>query len=224
MHRGVVAVAAAVLIGQAAFAQAADLAGTVRDAAGNPLADAVFFAIPRNTRLPPLPAAAAPTAIDQVNSQFPFVTPVRTGTPVVFRNADTYGHTVYSVSSTKVFDSPLSRDVVSAPVSFDKPNVVVIGCSIHDFMVGYLLIVDTPYFAVTNGSGTAVLRGLAQDTHDVYVWHPGMPAPTAAQEVVVTNAAIVNVEFRVGLRPDGLRPDGLWRIDRNNPVGRYVAP
>lgn len=219
MQRWVVAAIAAYLIGQASAAAAADLAGTVRDAAGNPLSDAVLYAIPRNTRLPALAAAMPPTAIDQVNSQFPFITPVRSGTSVVFRNADSYGHTVYSVSATKVFDIPLSRDVVSAPVVFDKAGVVVIGCNIHDFMVGYILVVDTPFFAVTNASGTAILRGLPTDTHDVYVWHPGMPGPSAAQEFAVTGSAIVNAEFRVGLRPDG-----LWRIDRNNPVGRYVAP
>lgn len=219
MHRWVVAAFAALLVGQAGSAGGADLAGTVRDAGGNPLSDAVLFAVPKTARLPAPPANAAPTAIDQVNSQFPFVTPVRRGTPVVFRNADTYGHTVYSVSATKVFDIPLSRDVVSAPVVFDKSGVVVIGCNIHDFMVGYLMVVDTPYFAVTNASGTAILRGLPTDTHDVYVWHPGMAAPSTAREIAVAGVEIVNAEFAVALRPDG-----LWRIDRNNPVGRYVAP
>ena len=165
---------------------AADLAGTVRDAAGNPLADAVLFAIPRGTALPPLPANAPSTAVDQINSQFPFVTPLRAGSPVVFRNADSYGHTVYSVSATKVFNVPLSRDVVSAPVLFDKAGVVVIGCNIHDFMVGYLLVVDTPYFAVTNASGTAILRNLPADTHDVYVWHPGIPGSPPSQQIAVT--------------------------------------
>jgi hypothetical protein len=200
--------------------EAADLAGIVRDGAGAPVADAVLYAVPRAAPLPPIATPTPPpTAIDQVNSQFPFIKPIRRGSSVVFRNADTYGHTVYSVSQTKVFNIPLSRDVVSAPVVFDTAGVVGVGCSIHDYMLAYILVLDTPYFAVTNATGTAVLHNLPADTHDVFVWHPGMAGAAQPQPVAVTEGAIANAEFRLALKLDG-----LWRIDRNNPVGRHLTP
>jgi hypothetical protein len=217
--RAILPIAAVLAALATGAAEAADVAGIVRDANGAPVADAIVYAVPRNRPLPPLPAAAPPTAIDQVNSQFPFVTPIRRGSTVVFRNADTYGHTVYSVSPTKVFNIPLSRDVVSAPVVFDVAGVVVIGCSIHDYMLAYLVVLDTPYYAVTNATGTAILANLPADTHDVFVWHAGMTGTPAPTPLVVADGTIANAEFRLALKLDG-----LWRIDRNNPVGRHLAP
>ncbi len=211
------AVAAVLLLSSAA--RAADVAGIVRDANGAPIADAILYAAPRNAPTPAAPAASAPLAIDQVNAQFPFVTPMRRGSTVVFRNADTFGHTVYSVSQAKTFTIPLSRDVVSAPVVFDTAGVVVVGCSIHDWMIAYVLVLDTPYYAVTNATGTAVLQNLPADTHDVYVWHPGMTTPPQPLPITVAAGAIGNAEFRIDLKLDG-----LWKIDRNNPVGRFVTP
>ena len=218
--RAILPIAAVLAVLATGAAEAADVAGIVRDGNGAPVADAVIYAVPRNRPVPALPAQGVPpTAIDQVNSQFPFITPVRRGSAVVFRNADTYGHTVYSVSQTKVFNIPLSRDVVSAPVVFDTAGVVVVGCSIHDYMLAYILVLDTPYYAVTNATGTAILNNLPADTHDVFVWHPGMAGTATPVPLVVTDGAIANAEFRVPLKLDG-----LWRIDRNNPVGRHIAP
>jgi hypothetical protein len=42
-------------------------------------------------------------------------------------------------------------------VVFDKPGVVVLGCNIHDSMVAWLLVVDTPYFARPDQNGVATL-------------------------------------------------------------------
>lgn len=103
-----------------------------------------------------------------------------------------------------MFDIALSSAVVSAPVTFETPGVVVLGCSIHDFMVGYVLVVPTPFFAVTSASGTAILRNLPLDTHDVYAWHAGAAAPTQALEVAIVESALANAEFRIALKPDGL--------------------
>ena len=66
-------------------ARAADVAGIVRDVNGAPVADAVLYAVPRSARLAPLPANVPPVAIDQVNAQFPFVTPLQRGSSEIGR-------------------------------------------------------------------------------------------------------------------------------------------
>ena len=203
------------LIALAASAAAADLAGVVRDGGGQPVADAVLYAVART----PLQSKASPrpVVVDEVNAQFtPFVTPVQLGAKVSFTNADTYAHNVYSVSETKVFSLPLSRQL-SADIVADRAGVIVLGCNIHDWMVAYLLVVDTPYYAVTNANGASVLRGLVAGEYDVYVWHPGIgTGPNAPQRIAVSEGAIASVAFTISLRPDG-----LWRIDKANPIGRY---
>jgi hypothetical protein len=38
-------------------------------------------------------------------------------------------------------------------VLFDRPGVVVLGCNIHDWMLGYIYVADTPYFGKTDADG-----------------------------------------------------------------------
>ncbi len=203
------------LFALAASASAADLAGVVRDRSGQPVADAVLYAVARTPIL--AKQAPRPVVVDEVNAQFtPFVTPVQLGAKVSFTNADTYAHNVYSVSETKVFSLPLSRQL-SADIVADRTGVIVLGCNIHDWMVAYLLVVDTPYYTVTNANGASLLRGLVAGEYDVYVWHPGIGTDlNPPQRIAVSEGAIANIAFTISLRPDG-----LWRIDKANPIGRY---
>ncbi len=114
-----VGIAAAAWIVQAG---AAELAATVGDGGGSPVADAVVYAVPRAHKLPP-PEVPPQAVIDQVSARFtPFVTAVSAGTEIVFPNADQIGHNVYSLSQAKTFLWPLSRDVRALPVRFDEPG------------------------------------------------------------------------------------------------------
>ena len=198
-----------VLFGHAAAA--ADIAAKVRDGEGAPLADAVVFAVPADGRRLPAhdPVAAV---IDQIGAEFrPFVTPVEVGAEVVITNADQFAHNVYSVFGAKVFQIELTREVTAPPVRIEVPGVVLLGCSIHDWMVAYVFAVSTPYFAVTDQSGVAIIRGLPVGATEVRVWHPGVrddrPPPLAIES---SAAEIANVEFDIQLRPEP-----LWNIHRD---------
>jgi plastocyanin len=165
---------AAVALGcLAAAASAESLSVAVTDAAGAPLADAVVWAVPQGA---PAPAAATPpatAAIDQIKRRFvPAVSVVRTGTAVSFPNMDNIRHHVYSFSAAKAFEIKLYSGVPSEPIVFDKPGLVVLGCNIHDQMVGHLMVVDTPHFALSGADGTARLASLPPGAYQVHVWHP----------------------------------------------------
>ena len=157
------------------LAQAGTLNATLTDTAGAPLVDAVIFAKPVGT---PLPAAKLPAAsIDQVNKEFvPRVSVVQTGTTITFPNKDDIRHHVYSFSSPKIFDLKLYSGTPANPVIFDKPGLVVLGCNIHDWMVGYLLVVDTPYFARSDAKGEARIEAPAGE-YEVNAWHPRLQGP-----------------------------------------------
>jgi hypothetical protein len=80
---------------------------------------------------------------------------------------------------------------------FDTPGEVTLGCNIHDDMVAYILVVDTPYFGITDDNGKAALAGLAPGRYRVHVWTPrlkraDLPAPVemdVAQEEPTTFTA-----------------------------------
>jgi len=155
-----------------AHAQTAEIAATVTDQQGRPVADAVLIAVPVDGNMRP---AQRPRegSVDQVDKEFsPRVTVVQLGTPVTFPNHDDVRHQVYSFSAAKRFELPLYAGVPSQPIVFDKPGVVVLGCNIHDWMVGYIYVSESPFFAKTGKDGKAVLTELPPRAYVVRVWHP----------------------------------------------------
>ncbi|HVR39035.1 MAG TPA: methylamine utilization protein [Thermoanaerobaculia bacterium] len=178
-------------------AQAASLTVTVRDARGTVLRDAVVYAIPERKE----PAAKQTATMDQKNRMFvPHVLPIQTGTAVRFPNSDDIRHQVYSFSSPKPFQLPLYRGTPAQPVVFDKAGVVSLGCSIHDRMSAFIVIVDTPYFQKSAVNGAAALTGLRPGKYTVRLWHSDMRAEPPAQIVTVSDDDRLALSFAVSTR------------------------
>jgi plastocyanin len=149
---------------------AAAISVEVLDQASAPLADAVVYVVPTSGKLPPHGPLA--TIIDQVGKQFsPRVTVLQTGTSVTFPNKDNIRHQVYSFSLPKLFELKLYSGAAAPPVVFDKPGLVVMGCNIHDQMVGFVQVVDTPWFAKSGADGIARVDGVPGEEVVVHVWH-----------------------------------------------------
>ncbi|MDB5983098.1 MAG: hypothetical protein JWQ69_4113 [Pseudomonas sp.] len=148
---------------------AATLDAEVVDQQGKPLEDAVL------TLQGPLgKTVAAPKAdMDQRAHQFaPHVLAVHTGTQIAFPNSDNIRHQVYSFSPAKRFELRLYEGTPSLPVLFDKPGVVVLGCNIHDWMLGYVYVTDDPWFSVSDSEGALKLNALPAGHYRVTLWHP----------------------------------------------------
>lgn len=169
------------LLLMAARANAGTLQVAIVDQKGKPVEDAVVTA----TSAVPLPehGALPEGVVDQIDKTFvPYVTVVRAGTEVRFPNSDNIRHHVYSFSPAKRFELPLYAGRHAAPVQFDKAGTVVMGCNIHDWMIGYVYVADTPYFAKTPADGSAQLRDLPAGQYAVRVWHPEMDGAEQATE------------------------------------------
>ena len=98
--------------------------------------------------------------ISQRGYQFrPSVTAVQTGSRVIFPNEDDEFHNVLSYSRTKRFDLGRFRKDENSPVlTFDKPGLVKIYCEIHKHMRNLLLVLDTPWFTLSDAQGHFVLN------------------------------------------------------------------
>jgi len=138
-----------------------------------------------------VPAAKSQHAVvDQIDKTFvPQIAVVQTGTAVEFPNSDNIRHQVYSFSPAKVFTLKLYSGRPSAPVVFDKPGLVVLGCNIHDNMLGYVLSVDTPWFARSAAPGTAKIADVPAGSYDVFAWHTGATAPIPSGRIEVGTGA-----------------------------------
>lgn len=183
--------------------QAGTLVVEVRDDADRPLPDAVVFLESAQARRLVRPLEAA--EMGQAGKQFvPQVLVVTTGTEVNFPNRDTVRHHVYSFSPVRKFELKLYIGTPAKPVLFDQPGIAVLGCNIHDQMVGWIVIVDTPYFGRTAEKGQLVLDKLPAGSYRLRSWHAGLPVGAPALDQAVTIPA--EGQLALTLRMTGVRP------------------
>lgn len=164
------------LLANAAAAAPLGVSISVQDSNGNPVADAVVYmentaalASPANSANGVRPATAE---IEQKDRRFiPLVTVIQAGAAVFFPNNDTVRHHAYSFSPARPFELKLYAGKPEAPIIFDKPGTIVIGCNIHDQMLAYIQVLDTPYFSKTDGAGKAKIVNLPAGKYQLKVWH-----------------------------------------------------
>jgi plastocyanin len=182
------------------------VSGSVTTPDGSAVAGAVVFVQtpPSASNVTPRPMAV----VDQVNKTFlPGVLPILVGTSVRFPNHDQIHHHVYSFSPIKTFELPLYKGDDAPPVLFDKVGVVRIGCNIHDWMSGIILVLPSPYFAVTGADGRFVLGELPNGTHVLVAWHAlSKLKPEETAQTVRVPEAVGNVNFTLPLSPPRPRP------------------
>ena len=128
------------------------------------------------------------TAImDQVDTAFvPHILVIQVRSLVEFPNSDSISHHVYSFSEAKSLELPLYRGTTHPPLVFDVPGLVILGCNIHDEMLGYILVVDTPYFSQSNVDGQTDLVGLAPGYYSIQVWTPRLRENSLPAELHIT--------------------------------------
>jgi plastocyanin len=180
-------------------ARAADLALDIHDATGRPVANAVVYAQPAKGDAPP-PAPGARAIIDQVNKEFvPRVSIVQAGTQVFFPNSDNIRHSIYSFSPAKTFTTKLYSGREAAPVLFDKTGLVILGCNIHDTMVAWVFIVDTPWFARSGADGLATLRAVPNGEYTITTAAPSDKLKSHEMHVMVDGGGTGTVRIPVSL-------------------------
>jgi hypothetical protein len=199
------ACASGLLLGAGAggLARGGGLEAIVRDAKGDLVRDAVIVAVPI-AGLPKVQGDRPKEVIDQIDKEFvPQVKVVQVGTSISFPNKDNIRHHVYSFSPAKKFELPLYRGVPAEPVLFDKPGLVILGCNIHDWMIAYLYVVESPWFATTRVDGSARLGDLPAGEYDVLAYHPRAkdPAEPLRQRASVGASTAARVSFGMTLKP-----------------------
>jgi hypothetical protein len=169
-------------------ASAGDLNFTVRDIAGRPVRDAVISVYP-TAGLPSGPIRFPwPLVMAQQDIQFtPQVLVAPVGAEVSFPNRDKVRHHVYSFSPKNKFELKLYGQEAARNVAFKAAGAAAIGCNIHDQMVAFVRVVDTPYALKTDANGLASIRGLPGGAARVVVWYPALKA---AKNELTLQAAI----------------------------------
>jgi plastocyanin len=129
--------------------------------------------------------------VDQRNQIFtPHTMVILRGTTVDFLNSDHVAHNVYwpSINSNKALRHSLT--IVSPgqkkSFQFDNLGTAQILCNLHIEMLGYIVVVPTPYFALTGNDGTFTIKDVPPGTYTLKTWsEEGKPT---TQSVTLTDA------------------------------------
>jgi plastocyanin len=119
------------------------------------------------------PGASAPRVIMKSERKrfAPHVLAAPRAAVVEFPNVDPIYHNVFSVSGSNRFDLGLYRSGASKTKEFDEPGLVQVYCNIHPQMIGYVMVVDSDWFAVTGQNGSFRLRDLPAGDYQLKAWH-----------------------------------------------------
>ena len=121
---------------------------------------------------------------------------------VEFPNDDPIYHNVFSVSGANRFDLGLYRSGASKSRTFAEPGLVRIYCNIHPQMIGFIMVVDSDFRAVTGPDGSFRFDGVPAGAHVVKAWHE--EGSETSQPVTVRASGDAPLSLRLDL--SGFKP------------------
>jgi len=108
----------------------------------------------------------------QTNKRFtPHLLIVPVGAVVEFPNRDPFFHNVFSLFEGKKFDLGLYEGGATRAITFNKPGVSYIFCNIHPEMSAVIIVLEYPYYAVSNAAGEVTISSVPPGRYQLNVWH-----------------------------------------------------
>jgi hypothetical protein len=172
----------------------------------------VIVYIPKPTAVNPeaKSAKAASTVVfDQKKCVFePHVLAVMTNTKIDIKSSDPVSHNINCKVQNNTFNESVAPngEVIKTPAAAARqPGPVV--CDIHPWMTAYWLVLDNPYFAVTDDKGNFEIKNAPAGTQKVAVWQEatGFVTLSSGQEVTLAANGDTTQEFQI--KPAQVKPE-----------------
>jgi len=202
-------------------AGAAQVTGHVSIAAANEAARAnrdvnvVIWLTPLTDQAAPRPGAQNdsphPMLIQKNKTFDPHILAVQVGSQVDFPNRDPFFHNVFSLFNGKRFDLGLYEAGSTRGVRFDRAGICYIFCNIHPQMSAVVVVVDTPYFAVSDARGEIAIPHVPSGEYQLHFWEEHC-APKTLQEL--------SRQVRVG--EDAMSLGGIHLQESEAPVTAHL--
>jgi plastocyanin len=135
--------------------------------------------------------------LDQKGCEYhPHVLAFPAGSPVEILNPDGILHNIHSYSKVNSpFNQAQPKFKKTLDVKIEKPEAIEVKCDVHGWMHGWLVSTETPYFAVTDNSGSFKLTDVPAGSYTVEVWHEKLGKSTQKVTVKAKEEAKVNFEI-----------------------------
>lgn len=174
---------------------AGDLTGKITARGARDAGNAVVYIgkIAEKTFTPP----KEPVEMDQKDMTFiPHVLPVLVGTTVKFFNSDPVLHNIFSPDAVAdkmnlgSWPKGQSRDF-----TFKKPGVAALLCNVHPEMSAYVVVVETPYFAVSAKDGSYTIKNVPPGKYTLKIWHEKLKGKPV--EITVPETGTATADFLI---------------------------
>jgi plastocyanin len=135
--------------------------------------------------------------LDQNGCEYhPHVLAFQAGSTVEVLNPDGILHNIHSYSKVNSpFNQAQPKFKKTLDVKIDKPEAIEVKCDVHGWMHGWLVATESPYFAVTDNSGSFKLSDVPPGSYTVEVWHEKLGKST--QKVTVKSKEEAKVSFEL---------------------------
>ena len=152
-----------------------------------------------------------PAVIDQKGCIYiPHVFGMQAGQELLIKNSDSTLHNIHSMPKiNKEFNFAMPKVVKEQTTSFAKsePDPFYIKCDVHPWMKSWALVLDHPYFAVTDASGNFLIDGIPAGTYEVVCWQERFAKKKISlTETVTIDDGETNLEFQFNPPPKPISP------------------
>lgn len=171
---------------------------TKRGQRPNPVETVVWLEPVAGTKVP----RAAPVTLTistQSKMLKPKVMAIPVGSTIDFPNQDPISHNLFSLSPGNSFDLGLYRRGAGKSHRFDTPGIVNIYCNVHPNMSAVVHILDTPYYAIADKTGSATFANVVPGKYRLVAWNEIVGTAQSDIEVTstgVTGATSVTIDGR----------------------------
>lgn len=169
----------------------------------------------------PLPVKPVRATMLQKDKTFsPHVLAITTGSSVSFPNTDPIFHNAFSNYDGRIFDVGLYPPGTTRAVNFNRPGIVRVFCNIHSMMSAVIVVLDTPYIAVTANDGSFSIPSVPAGEYDLQVFHERATEPLLrglTRRIRIANDALT-------LPPIAISEAGYLAIPHSNKYGHSYSP
>jgi len=139
-----------------------------------------------------------PARIDQINKEFvPHVLPILKGRGVTFLNSDALLHSVHCYRGhTSLFNQAMPAGAKPITKIFTEPGEIAVLCAVHPEMAAYIIVLETPYAAVTTADGHYEIADVPPGSYTLKTWHEKLKPVSRTLTIQGEQTVTVDLELK----------------------------